>query len=231
MARRLRIDRGGMAYHVLNRRVGRLPLFEKHDDYVAFEKVLDEAYGKMPMRVIGYCLMPNHWHLVLWPRRDGQLSRYMQWLTTTHMRRWHAHPGTHGTGPVYQGRFKSFPIQEDSHFLTVCRYVERNALRANLVDRAEDWQWSSLARRRRKDVESPWLVAVEDWPVSPPRNWMASVNRPETEAELDAVRCSVVRGAPYGQDSWQRRTAARLKLQSSLRPPWRPKRDKHGKFK
>ena len=118
-----------------------MPLFEKHEDYVAFEKVLDEAYAKTPMRVISYCLMPNHWHLVLWPTRDGQTSRYMQWLTTTHMRRWHAHRGTRGTGPVYQGRFKSFPIQEDRHFLIVCRYVERNALRANLVEHAEDWPW------------------------------------------------------------------------------------------
>ncbi|MCK4627231.1 MAG: transposase [Phycisphaerae bacterium] len=231
MARRLRIDRGGIAYHVLNRRVGRLPLFEKHEDYVAFEKVLDEAYAKTPMRVISYCLMPNHWHLVLWPTRDGQTSRYMQWLTTTHMRRWHAHHGTRGTGSVYQGRFKSFPIQEDRHFLIVCRYVERNALRANLVERAEDWPWSSLARRRREDVESPWLVAVKDWPASPPRNWPAFVNRPGTEAELDAVRRSVARGAPYGEASWQRRTAVRLKLESSLRPPWRPKRDEHGKKK
>ena len=231
MPRRLRIDRGGIAYHVLNRRAGRLPLFEKHEDYVAFEQVLDEAYAKTPMRVICYCLMPNHWHLVLWPARDGQTSRYMQWLTTTHMRRWHAHRGTRGTGPVYQGRFKSFPVQEDRHFLIVCRYVERNALRANLVERAEDWPWSSLARRRRKDVESPWLADVKDWPVSPPRNWTAFVNRAETEAELDAVRRSLARGAPYGQASWQRRIAARLKLESSLRPPWRPKRGKHGQNK
>ena len=223
MARRLRIDRGRIAYHVLNRRVGRSSLFKKDDDYAAFEKVLDEAHAKVPMRVISYCLMPNHWHLVLWPRRDGQISRYMQWLTTTHMRRWHAHHGTRGTGPVYQGRFKSFPIQEDSHFLTVCRYVERNALRANLVERAEDWPWSSLDRRRRKGVASPGLIAMNDWPVLPPRNWKASVNRQETEAELEAVRRSVARGAPYGHAAWQRRTANRLKLESSLRPPWRPK--------
>ncbi len=231
MARRLRIDRGGIVYHVLNRRVSRLPLFEKSGDYVAFEKVLDEAHAKSPMRVISYCLMPNHWHLVLWPTGDGQTSRYMQWLTTTHMRRWHAHRDTRGTGPVYQGRFKSFPIQEDRHFLTVCRYVERNALRAGLVARAEDWLWSSLVRRRRKDVKSPWLVAVKDWPVSPLRTWTAFVNRPETEAELDAVRLSLARGAPYGEVSWQRHTAARLKLQSSLRPPWRPKRGEHPKKK
>ena len=231
MARRLRIDRGGIAYHVLNRRVGRLPLFEKDEDYAAFEKVLDQAHVRSPMRVITYCLMPNHWHLVLWPAHDGQLSTYMQWLTTTHMRRWHAHRGTRGTGPVYQGRFKSFPIQEDAHLLTVCRYVERNPLRANLVEHAEDWPWCSLARRRQKGAASAWLTATDEWPVRPPRNWRPVVNRPEYGAELEVLRRSVNRGAPYGELSWQKHTARRLKLESSLRPPWRPKQTRHAEKK
>ncbi|MGD2110566.1 MAG: transposase [Phycisphaerae bacterium] len=228
MARRLRIDRGGIAYHVLNRRVGRLPLFEKDEDYAAFEEVLDQAQARSPMRMVAYCLMPNHWHLVLWPTRDGRLSAYMQWLTTTHVHRWHAHRDTRGTGPVYQGRFKSFPIQEDDHFLTVCRYVERNPLRAEMVPRAEDWPWCSLARRRRKGVATAWLIGTDQWPVRPPRNWRAVVNRPEPETELEAVRRCVSRGAPYGELSWQRRTAKRLRLESSLRPPWRPKRTRRG---
>ena len=164
---------------------------------------------------------PNHWHLVLWPARDGELSAYMQWLTTTHMRRWHAQRGTRGRAPVYQGRLKSFPIQEDGHFLTVCRYVERKPLRANLVEHAEDWPWCSLARRRRRRAASGWLIGTDEWPVPPPRNWRAVVNRAESEAE--AVRRSVNRGAPYGEPSWQRRTARRLQLESSLRPPWRSK--------
>jgi putative transposase len=195
MPRRLRIDCGDVVYHVLNRRVGRRVLFKKDEDYAAFEQVLDEAYQKVPMRVLAYCLMPNHWHLVLWPRREGQLSRYMQWLTTTHMRRWHAHYRTRGTGPVYQGRYKSFPIQEDRHFLVVCRYVERNPLRANLVKRVEDWPWSSLARRRRKDG-CEWLVGMNDWPVGPPRDWLAFVNRPGTDQELESLHRSVGRGSP-----------------------------------
>jgi len=219
------MDVGGIVYHVLNRRVGRMTLFEKGEDYAAFEKVLDEAHQRVPMRVAAYCLMPSHWHLVLWPRDDGQLSRYMQWLTTTHMRRWHAYHGTRGSGPLYQGRFKSFPVQADRHFLTVCRYVERNALRANLVTRAEEWAWSSLSRRRRRD-ECPWLPPIKDWPVAPPRSWTALVNRPETDEELEALRRSVVRGAPYGDNRWQKRTASRLKLESSLRNPWRPKKAK-----
>ena len=224
MPRRLRIDNGGIVYHVLNRRVGRMPLFKKDEDYEAFLNVLDEAYERVPIRVLTYCLMPNHWHLVLWPRRDGHLSRYMQWLTTTHMRRWHAHHKTRGTGPLYQGRYKSFPVQEDLHFLVVCRYVERNALRANLVKRAEDWPWSSLSRRRNSGCE--WLVAIRDWPVSAPKSWITFVNRPGTDAELEALRRSIWRGAPYGETAWQKRMAVRLKLESSLRDPWRPKIEK-----
>jgi len=198
-----------------------MTLFKKDEDYAAFEKVLDEAHEKVPMRVLAYCLMPSHWHLVLWPRQDGHLSRYMQWLTTTHMRRWHAHHKTRGTGPLYQGRYKSFPVQEDLHFLVVCRYVERNALRANMVKRAEDWPWSSLARRRRKPG-CEWLVAIKDWPAAT-KSWVTFVNHPGTDRELEALRRSAWRGTPYGEAVWQKRTSARLKLESSLRDPWRPR--------
>jgi putative transposase len=145
--RRPRIATGGYVYHALNRAVGRSTIFEKDDDYAAFEAVLEEAREQVDTRLLAFSVMPNHWHLVLWPREDGDLSDYMGWLTNTHTRRWHLAHGTVGTGPLYQGRFKSFPIQEDEHFFTVCRYVERNALRANLVTSAEQWRWSSLWQR------------------------------------------------------------------------------------
>lgn len=139
MPRRPRLAAAGLAYHVLNRRVGRLPLFEKPADYAAFEKVLQEAVERTRIRIAAYCLMSNHWHLLLWPRHDGELSDVLRWITVTHSQRWHAHRHTAGTGPIYQGRFKSFPVKTDEHFLTVARYVERNPLRARLVDRAEAW--------------------------------------------------------------------------------------------
>ena len=126
MARRTRCSDAGYVYHVLNRAVGRATLFEKPADYAAFEKVLREAWERTGMRLVSFAVMPNHWHLVVWPDRDGQLSEWAQWLTVTHVRRWHAHHHTEGTGPIYQGRFKSFPIQEDEHYFTVCRYAERN---------------------------------------------------------------------------------------------------------
>ena len=120
---------------------------------------------------LAYTLMPNHWHLVLWPKRDGDLSEFLRWLTVTHTQRYRAHYHTEGAGPVYQGRFKSFPVQEDEHLLTVLRYVERNALRAGLVRLAADWRWSSLWQRSH-GFGVGWL---DEGPIALPRNWVGHV--------------------------------------------------------
>jgi putative transposase len=220
MARRARCTDAGYVYHVLNRAVGRATLFDKAADYAAFEKVLRQAWERLGTRLLAYVLMPNHWHLVLWPARDGELSSYAQWLTVTHVRRWHEHRHTRGTGPLYQGRFKSFPVQQDDHFFTLCRYVERNPLRAQLVARAEQWRWSSLWHRCRA-TGVPWL---SDGPLALPEDWLAYVNGVETEGELAVVRSSVLRGAPFGDEVWQQRTAAALGLESALRRVGRPKK-------
>jgi len=136
--------------------------------------------------------MPNHWHFVVRPQTDSQLSDFFRWLTHTHTMRWHAHYHTEGTGHLYQGRFKTFPIEADDHLLTVLRYVERNPLRAGLCERAEDWQFGSLWRRRYGTPEQQSVLS--DWPVTRPRQWLAHVNRAQSEAELAALRpkrCSV----------------------------------------
>jgi REP element-mobilizing transposase RayT len=142
-------------YHVLNHANARLPIFERDEDFAAFERILAEGRERYDMRILAYCLLSNHWHWILWPKRDGDLSRFVGWVTLTHTQRWHAYRGSTGSGHVYQGRFKSFPIQDDDHFYVVCRYVERNALRAMLVEQAEQWRWSvcgggNLAPRRRR---------------------------------------------------------------------------------
>ena len=110
MGRPRRTTPGDLVYHVLNRGNGRMRLFEQADDYAAFERVLAEGCQQTPMRVVAYCPMPNHWHLVLWPPRDGAVSRFMRWVTLAHTKRWHGYRHTAGTGHVYQGRFKSFVI-------------------------------------------------------------------------------------------------------------------------
>ena len=219
MPRRPRVATGGYVYHVLNRAVGRSTVFGKTADYAAFEKVLEQAGRRQGMRLLGFCVMPNHWHLVLWPREDGDLSDYMCWLTNTHTRRWHLAHGTAGTGPVYQGRFKSFSVEEDEHFFTVCRYVERNALRGNMVARAEQWRWCSLWHR----ANNPRSVTLAKWPLAPGERWLDYVNQVETEAELKALRRSAWCGAPFGGTIWQQATAKQLGLESTLRSPGRPK--------
>ncbi|MGB2984970.1 MAG: transposase [Phycisphaerae bacterium] len=224
MARPLRHAPGGLAYHVINRGTGRRRVFDDAGDYEAFERVLAEARERVGMRVCAYVVMPNHWHFVLWPRNDGDLSRFMSWLTMTHTQRWHAHRHTTGTGHVYQGRFKSFPIEADDHFLTVCRYVERNPLRAGLVDSVANWRWGSFAVRRASGKRARALL--DDWPVKRPRDWARCVNEAETTEQLETLRQCVRRGRPYGREGWTEPTAARLGLQSSLRPQGRPKTPK-----
>jgi putative transposase len=187
MPRHPRVAQPGFAYHVLNRAVGRARLFRSQKDYAAFERVLLDARERYGTPLLAWCVMPNHWHLVLWPQKARELSEFVRWLTLTHTQRWHASHRTSGTGSLYQGRFKSFPIEEDDHLLAVLRYVERNALRANLVALAEAWRWSSLPRRL--DAEPG--EAPDAGPVALPKNWPSFVNRPETEAELERLRRSV----------------------------------------
>jgi putative transposase len=222
MGRALRVNRGGYEYHVLNRANARSLLFGKDADYQAFEQVLIEARQRFPMPILAYCLMPNHWHLLLWPQRAGLLSRFMNWLTLTHTQRWHAHYHSVGQGHAYQGRFQSFVAQADEHFLTVCRYVERHALRAGLVKRAAAWRWSSLWRRQAGRAEA--AAGLGRWPVRCPDTWVEEVHRPHSEAELAAPRRCVQRGQPYGHADWVHRSARRLGLETTLRPRGQPRK-------
>jgi putative transposase len=215
MPRTARASVGGLCYHVINRGNARAEVFRKPEDYAAFQELLREAAARVRMRVLAYCLMPNHFHLTLWPRADGDLSRFMQWLLTAHVRRYHRH--YQSSGHVWQGRFKAFPIQQDAHLLTVLRYIERNPLRAGLVARAEDWLWSSL---RQRGGQEAWLQAM---PVAGPTDWVGWVNAPMTDAEVSTVRHSVNRGRPFGSAAWVQRTARRLGLKASLNPRGRPR--------
>ena len=223
MPRTARHAPGGFIYHALNRAGAGRPLFRAKRDYETFLDVLDEALERRPIRLLSYCLMPNHWHLVLWPRKDGELTAFLRWLTHTHSMRWHSHHRTAGTGHLYQGRFKSFPVQLDDHFYHLMRYVEGNAQRSGLVKRAQDWPWGSLVIRTQGPEPQERLSA---WPMPMPRDWVKQVNRPQTEAELQALRRSVNRGTPYGSPDWQQKVAKRLDLESTLRPRGRPRKAK-----
>jgi putative transposase len=160
--------------------------------------------------------MPNHFHLVAWPLADGQLSRWMHWLLSSHVRRYHLRYGT--SGRIWQGRFKAFPIQQDSHLIAVLRYVERNPLRAGLVPRAEGWAWSSL--RYFHAIAKPRFL--HPGPIDRSDDWIILVNRPQTEEELNRVRQAANRESPFGNEEWRWATANRLGLQWTLRRRGRP---------
>ena len=199
-----------------------LALFEHDGDYVAFERVMTQACERVSMRLLAYCVMPNHWHLVVWPQQDGDLSRFMNWLTLTHTQRWHTYRQTVGTGHLYQGRFKSFVVQTDEHLVTVCRYVERNTLRAGLVERAEQWRWSSLWRTTSGDVQQQALIS--EWPMLRPTDWVEWVNTDEGTEVLRRVRQSVVRSQPFGEVEWVTAMVERFGLTSTIRNEGRPRK-------
>ena len=221
MPRRARVTPGGLVYHVLNRSVAGLPLFRKEADYEAFERIMIEAQSLHPTRILAWCLMRSHWHFVVWPRREGEVTAYFRWLAHTHAMRWHVAHGTVGRGHLYQGRFKSFPVQEDEHFLTVCRYVERNALAAHVVDRAEAWRWGSLWARRHGGEALQALLS--GWPTERPGDWVRLVNRPMTEKKVEGVRTCIARNRPYGDEDWQEKQARRMGLAHTLRREGRPR--------
>ena len=225
MGRPRRTQLGGLVYHVLNRANGRAQIFSEAGDYAAFLRALRDAQVEHPMRLLFYCVMPTHWHLVLWPERDRSLSPFVGWLTLTHTQRQHAYRHSTGSGHLYQGRFKSFAVESDEHLLTVGRYVERNALRVDLVGRAEDWHWGSLWQRLHDDVEDrPKLTAG---PVPLPAHWTEWVNAPQTTAEEAAMRRSGRRGQPFGTAAWVEKTVKSFGLQSTHRRPGRSPRASH----
>ncbi len=214
MARLPRVDVGGEIYHIINRANARLPIFFKEEDYILFESILVEAKEKYNMRILAYCLMPNHFHLVLYSNKDGDIQKFMQWVTLTHTQRWHIQNGTVGSGHLYQGRYKSFIIEKDKHLLSVIRYVERNPLRAKLVKKAENWSFSSLSKTK----------LISEWPIDKPKNHISFVNIPLTEKEEYNIRYSVNRGKPYGSDKWSNKIIREYDLISTTRDRGRPKK-------
>ena len=218
MPRRSRVSTGQIVFHVLNRAIQGVTLFEHPADYEAFFEVFSEALRRFPIRLLVYCVMPNHWHLVVWPLDDTSLSPFMKCVTAAHARRWRDTRGTRGRGAVYQGRFKAIAVQHDAHFLRLCRYVERNPVRAKLVARAGDWRWSSASPVARR-TDQPVLA---QWPVHRPDNWADLLDEPEPKRSLREIRNAIRNGLHFGSAGWRVHTAETLRWRNGLRPPGRP---------
>jgi putative transposase len=206
-----------------NRSVGRMKLFRQDGDFEAFERVILQAHQRYPLRILSYCIMSNHWHFVVWPKDDSDVTDFFRWLAHTHAMRWRVSHRTVGYGHLYQGRFKSFPVQQDDHLLTLCRYVERNPLAAGLVKRSEQWRWSSLWTRLHGDEKMKSLLT--NWPVDRPTNWIDLVNRPLGERDTELVKTSMDRGRPLGGDGWVDQMIRHLDLRHTIRAEGRPKKE------
>lgn len=218
MPRRPRHELSGVAFHVMNRAVRGTKLFRTQRDFEAFAEIVTEGVKRSAgrVRIISFEVMDNHWHKVTTCDRIADLSRFMHWVQGTHANRWAGAHRARGRGYVYQGRFKCVPIQTSTSLVRVCRYVERNALRKNLVRAAEDWPWGSLYAQ----CHSSYPIPLSPWPILQPENWIELVNSPQTAAELKDLRHRVRRDLPIGDPAWVEAVAPFLGL--STRPPGRP---------
>jgi putative transposase len=196
MPRPLRAIVANYCYHVLNRANRRAAVFHEPADYAAFISLMAKAQEHEELPILAACLMPNHFHLVVRPTRADSISKWIHWLCTTHVRHYHAKYGT--SGRVWQGPYKACLVQTDQYLLTVMRYVERNALEARIVKRAEDWPWGSL-RWRAIGNSTVELTAA---PIDLPSYWTEFVNQPQTAAELEAIRECVNGQKPFGDPLW-----------------------------
>jgi len=222
MSRAPRVDVGDQIYHIINRANARQTIFHSDDDYRHFELLLNEACERTHMRLLAYVIMPNHWHLVVYPRKDGDLSLFMQWLTLTHTQQHHAKKKRIGYGHLYQGRYKSFLVEKDNYLFAVIKYIERNPVRAKITKTVEGWKWGSGYRRLDGTVQERAILSepLLDLPARY-RQW---VNQPDKEDELEIVRESVNKGKPFGPMKWTERMVERFKLELTTRLPGRPKK-------
>jgi putative transposase len=216
-----RIARGetiGGVYHVINRGNMRMRVFDDTEDYDYFLKLLYDGLKREAVELHAYCLMPNHFHLLLVPQREESLSRLMQWVMTSHVRYYHKKNKT--SGHIWQGRYKSFIVQKENYYLSLLRYIEANALRAKLVNDAQDWFYGSLRERTNHERH-----LLHEPLIELPMDWTLHVNTPLKENELESVRNSVNRQSPLGESIWQEKTAIEHGLSSTLNPRGRPKKE------
>ena len=169
MGRKLRQTPKGFAYHTYNRVGWRHEIFSDSLDYICFLKCLSKAKEEIPINVCSVCIMPNHWHLALYPKEDELIQKFMHRLTSLHVKKWQKRWNCIGTGPLYQGRYKLKIVKDISYYLNLIRYIERNPVRANLVSNCTDWPWSSATIREQKN--NIFYYLIDQGPIKLPDNW------------------------------------------------------------
>ena len=163
----------GRIHHAYNRGNRQQVIFHKPGDYKAFIRVLVEAKERFDTKLLAFCVMNNHWHLVVQAGECDSISAYLHWVTSTHVHRYQAHYEIVGSGHVYQARFKNRPCKSERHLFSLIRYVEANPVEAGLVHGAETWRYSSLSLRVHGDPNG----LLTPCPIALPSNWVEYINQ------------------------------------------------------
>ena len=221
MARQPRVDVAGEIFHIINRSNARWNIFKTDKDFNGVFKSLVETLKIIPIDIFAFCLMSNHWHFVVRPKKGGDMGTFFGKFTQKTTQRWHTQHGSIGSGHLFQGRFKSFLVEKDDYFLQVVRYVEANPLRAGMVKKAEEWMWSSLYQRLKNPELSKKILTA--WPIDLPSNYLALVNAKQPKPQLDNIRQSLTKGQPFGGEYWVNKQINKYDLGYTLRQPGRPK--------
>ena len=226
MARQARVAPGGWIYHVSNRSAGRVKLFRNENDFAAFDLLLQEAIERNPLRIFSYCVLKDRWHFVVHPAKDGDLTAFFRWLTHTHTMRLRASQHSEGDGPVYGGRFKSFPVQPGASLLKVCRYVERSPVTAKVPAGAEEYAWGSLWVRAHGTPEQKAILSP--WSERRPADWVGRVNKIIDPKESEAWGTCLARSRPFGDEVWTTKTVRKFGLEHTVRRQGRPMKQVEG---
>ena len=217
MSRPKRIEKGMMLYHVSNHTWKHLRVFGSKANRQLFVEAMSQVQQRVPVRIVSYCILKDHWHILLWMNRVPRLSEFMKRLLVMHSQRWHSIHNSLGGGTLYTGRYKSFPVQK-SHCCSVMRFIESHPVRSGEVDNPLDWEFGSYFCR----YEDTPPLELSQPPNACGSNYRQLVKRGSPQKDLAAIRNSIKRGAPYGDPAWVARTAKALELESTLRRRGRP---------
>lgn len=216
-----RIARGladNQIYHIINRGNRRESVYHDKYDYERFLKLLFDSKEKYNIKIYAYCLMPNHFHLVIYTKYSESLSKAMHWISSSYVRYYNKRYKI--SGHLWQGRYKSFIVQKESYLLTLLKYVEVNPKRAKIVKRCEDYKYSS-AYNRINNIEDE-LINIP--PIDLPVNWDKYINDEESKIDIDYIRNSIERQSPLGEELWQVNIAKKYGLESTLNSRGRPRK-------
>src|ERR1051326_461122 len=215
MPRRARVSPTGFVQHVLNRGDHRETLFHKPADFLDFLHAVADTASRVAMRILAYCIMRNHFHFVVWPYEGADLSKFMHLLMCIHIRRYLRHYPPVSPGHLYQDRYTNVIVEPGASVLQVNRYVEANALTAGIVERAEDYPWTSASPEALAD-DRPVLA---EWPIERPSNWSMLLNLLTAATERQRIQRCASRGAPYGSPTWTESIVKALNLEHTVREP------------